>query len=1367
MIPLRLCSLTLMLLIAAIASARAGAPAKPNVIIINIDDMGWGDFESYGSQFSNTPNIDQLASEGTRFDQFYAGAAICSPSRVAMFTGQYSARSNINSFLSSSGENLAKDSVDHLDLAAPSMAQTFKAGGYATGHFGKWHLGGGRDVGYATNPTPSTNTTAPKIVEYGYDQAWTQFEGLGNRIINVVDYGGDKNGVATRPSAYLNGLNVQSDNLGDDGGQDQIVYLEREFNATFMIDRAIEFIDNTKTADPTQPVFMNVWLDEVHTPHDPPPAIVAKYNNDPKYAGLPQRQRDYLAVLEATDTQIGRLVDYIDSQGLGDETLVLVTADNGADPDNVALLDSSGPFRGNKGEVFEGGIREPLIARWSGNVAAGRVDTQTVMGMADLFPTLTTIASINNPTGVTFDGEDLSEALLGNQTQTRTKPLFWNTNRGVEDRHDSPDASAAGSGGQEVLALRSDDWKLIVNANGTAPELYDLSVDQGETNNVALQKAAVTNQLAQEALAIRYSTPARILPDTVTPIVRLVAGDIGGGDGAAVSSWNDRAGGDSFDGAVDQGVAASQPILRTDVLNGRAVVEFDGVNDVLGSSTNNSLPNSGEGITVFAVASSDSSGSPAQRLAQLGDNAGVAGQSVGFDMSNTSTSTGNGGAGFRFNAGAALYDTPIAGNSDFHIVAWQIDDGQAYADAKLFVDGTLPANTFTGTANNANSVNFSGNDLELLLGNGRNGALLGDNYGGQLAEFLVFNSQLTLGEINLVANYLSTEYGLPFAYNTTNVNLFAIEGLTWVGGTANFDSQWNRGDGSLNPASSNSNPFGNGGTEDLYLASGGTAIYNSSTNTAAGTQVNTMRIGTSRAGQVVAGTSGAGTLIAENAVSLTIGSGNAPVGAAETGDLTIGEGGQTGTLHWNSTGTLKVEGQLRVGQGGIGIVNQNAGVVTAGDVAGSLKFAAIGVGSSSAGTYNLNAGSLRPGGGLGGSALERHLRIGFDGGVGTLNVGDGSGSAGSARLESKDDLFVGYDGGVGTLLIASDGVIDLNGNQAPVSIGLNAGSVGQAVQLGGTFTSDSDFSIGMGFGAVGSYLLSGGSLETAGDGLGEFRIGSTGGTGTMRIEGNGSFRHRSALFIGHQGGTGATGRLEIVGSQASVQVAKFDNAPGTTGAGNGVDETIRWEADAGGITTIVVDATSGGANFVQIQDVLEVGGNDGMALELDLAAISTSTTLTLIDNRSNEAVIGRFENGTSGELFSQGDTIAGTGFHGLVTLSYQGSSGIGSPNNDVTLTLVAAEGLAGDYNGDNIVNLADYTVWRDTLGSTTNLAANGEMNGASAGVIDYADYVVWQNNFNAALAANAANSLTIPEPPASVMLAIIVIVFVSSRVVSL
>lgn len=1323
-----------------LAEAQSDAAGgKPNIIIVNIDDMGVGDLSVYGSQFSSTPRLDQLASEGTRFTQFYAGASICSPSRAALFTGQYSARSGVNSFLSGSADNLRRDNVDSLSLAAPSMAKTFQQGGYATGHFGKWHLGGGRDVGYAANPSPTTNVTAPRVEEYGYDQVWTQFEGLGNRIINVQDYGGDAGGVTIRPSNFSTGLNRQSDELGTDGGQDQIVYLEREYNANFMVDRAIDFLGASKHSDPNQPVFMNVWLDEVHTPHDPPAALRAKYNA--LYPNLPQTSRDYLAVLEATDTQIGRLIDYVDQQGLGDETMILVTADNGAEGQNVNNIGSStAALRGSKGDLFEGGFREPLIARWTGSITANRVDSDTVMWQTDLFPTLTAIAGVPAPAGVAFDGENLSDALLGVSTQIRSTPLFWNTNRGTENRHDNPNPNGAGAGGQEVLALRSGDWKLLVNAQGSAPELYDLAIDPGETNNLALQQTGVVSQLASQALSIRYEAPARILPDSVNAIVRLKAEDLKSqGDGATVSTWIDSATGDSFNGSVSQAAAGARPTLRTDSLNGRAVVEFDG-NDSLVSSAVNSLSSPAEGITVFAVATGDQSGSVAERLAQIGDSGGAPGQVVGLDLSESPKSTNNGGAGFRFNNGASLYDTPIA-EEGFHIVAWQLAAGESYADARLFVDGTTAESVFTGESTNASgSAGFTGNDLELILGTGRaaNGALLQDDlYTGSLAEFLVFNEQLSIGQMNLIGNYLSSEYGLPFAYRT-NLDLFEVSGLSWTGGTGNFDASWNGGDGNGGLGVSNTNPFATGDA-DLYLGANGVVTLDAATTPLGGSRVNSLRVGTFRGGLVVSGAEGDGLLSVTNGRSLTIGTASPPSSSPDTGNLTVGEDGFSGTLVWNSTGTLAVEGQLRIGQGGEGTFEQTAGTVLAGHVGGSLKFAAIGSGAGSQGTYLLRGGRFLPGGGVSGPQ-RRHLRVGFNGADGFLEVGDGQGPAGSASVESSDDLYVGYDGGEGVLRLRSDGLVLLQGNDAPVFIGLNNSSRGEVFQDGGSFESDGLFVLGEGAGASGLYDISGGTLVTAQDGAGTLSIGRAGGAGTMRVSGNAEVTHSGTIVLA-DGGTGTSGAIELLASTASFQTERLENLA------NGADEAIRWVADSAGVTPITI-ANSSGTNPVQLQNPAEAaanrGGNgnlsgDGTALGLDLAALASTQTLTLIDNQSAQSITGFFEDGVSSDLYEEGDLVESTGFVGSISISYVGGDG-----NDVVLNLLA--GLVGDYNADGRVDAADYVVWRDNLGGSPDAIQNRRIDTIDD-LVGELDYQAWRANYGQTISSAATlEGNSVPEP---------------------
>ena len=415
-----------------------------------------------------------------------------------------------------------------------------------------------------------------------------------------------------------------------------------------------------------------------------------------------------------------------------------------------------------------------------------------------------------------------------------------------------------------------------------------------------------------------------------------------------------------------------------------------------------------------------------------------------------------------------------------------------------------------------------------------------------------------------------------------------------------------------------------------------------------------------------------------------------------SGDLMIGEGGQTGTLNWNGSGTLEAQGRLRVGQGGTGTFNQAAGVVIAGNTAGSFRFLAIGLDPGSTGTYNLNGGVLRPSGGFAGTQFRQTL-VGDNGATGTLNVGNDIGTAATAAIESNDDLIIGRAGGTGTLRVRSDGRIELrtSSNQAEFLIGENAN--GSVIQTGGTVTSDALVRIGNGATGIGHYAISGGTLATGTDGVATFQIARSGATGTLRVSGTATVSHGAELVIADDANTGSTGRLELIGNQASFQIGQLDNV---TGGANGMRETIRWEADANGVTPIVV--TGAGAltsNRVRLQSASELAANsgaaatltgDGVSLELDLSAINSSRTLTLIDNLSSDPIHGFFENGITTNLYAEGASLNGTGFNGTVNISYIGGSG-----NDVVLNLIAAP-ISGDHNADGIVDAADYVVWRNT-----------------------------------------------------------------------
>jgi len=425
----------------SVALAGAGGPKRPNVVVVFIDDMGWGDLSCFGNTEIQTPNIDRLATEGVRFEQFYVNSPICSPSRTAISTGQYPQRWRIGSYLARRELNEQRGIAQWLDLHAPMLARSLKKAGYATGHFGKWHMGGQRDVG-----------EAPLITEYGFDASLTNFEGLGPRVLPLCyNYDGKP------PRKHALG----SDNLG----RGPILWEDRSKITAAFTSRAIEFIKKADAAG--QPFYVNLWPDDVHSPFFPP--------KDRRGDG--KKHSRYLGVLQTMDEQFGPLFDLIrDSDTLRDNTLIVVCSDNG--PEKGAGV--AGPFRGCKTMLYEGGIRSPLIVWGPGWVDAGRVGTvnrTSVLAAIDLAPTLLALLGIEPPRGVNFDGQALPDVLLGRSLASREGPLFFRRPPDRDSFYGDPDLPD--------LAVRHGRWKLLCEYDGSAPELYDLQADRGETINLA------------------------------------------------------------------------------------------------------------------------------------------------------------------------------------------------------------------------------------------------------------------------------------------------------------------------------------------------------------------------------------------------------------------------------------------------------------------------------------------------------------------------------------------------------------------------------------------------------------------------------------------------------------------------------------------------------------------------------------------------------------------------------------------------------------------------------------------------------------------------------------------------------------------
>jgi arylsulfatase A-like enzyme len=232
---------------------------------------------------------------------------------------------------------------------------------------------------------------------------------------------------------------------------------------------------------------------DVHTPHVPDPEIL------PRYAAVPAPHRKFDAVLDEYDHHMGRLFEFLKASGLEENTIVVFSSDNGPEPSFEHVR--SGGLRGMKWSLYEGGIRTPLIVRWTGKAPAGKVDETSVVAGVDFFPTLCALAGVPTPAGTAFDGEDRSGPFLG-RPAPRTKPLFWEYGRQAD--YLKPKAAEDCS---PNVALRDGPWKLLLNADGTRLELYNVPEDPKETTNLAQQKPDLAKSLAERALAWRRSLP--------------------------------------------------------------------------------------------------------------------------------------------------------------------------------------------------------------------------------------------------------------------------------------------------------------------------------------------------------------------------------------------------------------------------------------------------------------------------------------------------------------------------------------------------------------------------------------------------------------------------------------------------------------------------------------------------------------------------------------------------------------------------------------------------------------------------------------------------------------------------------------------
>jgi len=415
------------------ALSKEALTARPNIVLILADDLGWMDLHCQGNQLVETPNLDRLASQGMRFTDAYAAAPVCTPTRAAIMTGQSPARLGITNHAPGHPAGFAPpgaavgeaDNDKYLALRHVTIAERLKAAGYATGFIGKWHLSCRR--GHRGTPPLETDLRPRR---QGFDSN-----------IGGCDYGG--------PPSYFDPYKnptITDRRVGE--------YLPER-----LADESIAFMKTHRD----RPFFLALWNYAVHYPRQAPADLLAKYR---KRKGRGIKIQAYAAMVEGLDRAVGRVLKALDTLRLADNTLVIFTSDNGSlDGDNR-------PLRGVKGYLYEGGIRVPWIVRWPGEAKPGSTCATPIIS-TDLYPTLIQAAGVAPETGKVLDGESIVPLLRQAGGLRRDAIYFHYPNYAFHKRN------RLGS------AIREGRFKLIKHYDDNLVELYDLGKDIGERRDLA------------------------------------------------------------------------------------------------------------------------------------------------------------------------------------------------------------------------------------------------------------------------------------------------------------------------------------------------------------------------------------------------------------------------------------------------------------------------------------------------------------------------------------------------------------------------------------------------------------------------------------------------------------------------------------------------------------------------------------------------------------------------------------------------------------------------------------------------------------------------------------------------------------------
>ncbi len=443
-------------------------PSRPNIIFILLDDQGWADAGAFGHPYMKTPRIDQLVDQSTRFEQFYVSNPVCSPSRAAFMTGHYPARHGIHGHFALNEMNAARGMPNWLDPEVATVFDLAGSAGYATAHFGKWHLGAGKMA-----PAPDAYGVDDYRISAGPHASWKK----------------------ERKAPYF-----------------------RAKSTGLFVDEAIRFIETHRN----QPFYINLWTMVPHATLAPTPEELAVYDDlqvspedFPSWmqqyvakARKPQHQmKIFCAAMTGLDTALGRLFDFLDAQNLADDTIIIMSSDNGPEDYHIGAAANAGMgfpgrLRARKRSLYDGGLRTPLLVRWPGKIKAGRNDKASLLTAVDFLPTIAKLIGAELPEVDHLDGEDVSDILLG-ESRPRKRPILW------EWRF--PSKFPFGGNPFYIppqLAIRDNQWKLLVDPDGKGVELYRPVDDPEERHNLADRHPEVVDRLKRIVLQWQKTLPS-------------------------------------------------------------------------------------------------------------------------------------------------------------------------------------------------------------------------------------------------------------------------------------------------------------------------------------------------------------------------------------------------------------------------------------------------------------------------------------------------------------------------------------------------------------------------------------------------------------------------------------------------------------------------------------------------------------------------------------------------------------------------------------------------------------------------------------------------------------------------------------------